>query len=459
MKKILLVEDDVDLLNMYKKTLEALGYQVQTASNLSELREKTGNQYSLVFLDRNFDGVHTDELLKKGEVKFKAPVVLISAMIDAEKAAELVEKGVILDFWHKAEGPEGLIREIKKIEREVKDIRVQLMEFYNGIFDLPHMSRKPVKRKIIAYSPNMVDVIRKAIGFAKSKNLNVMIIGEPGTGRSALADYLLEQISGEVKIIKVPPGQWAILSEIEEAEIQVGYEKSPEKPQNIVVVIDGVEELPRDEQVYVLGLVKGNAARFVSIASMNIFQKLGSGSFSQELYQYLSGGILMIPPLRNRLKEEIALLIEHFLRIEEKDRKVKLGISEEAYRVLLTYPWPGNVVELRLKLKSTIATLLPGKTIIQSFNLPQEVIQFVQKGNEPLFEKFLQGLISSIDYANISYDQIEQWAFRLKYTILKLIFEQANYNLGLVKKFLKTDRDIEKDEIVRKILAEKNVKR
>lgn len=455
MKKILLVEDDLDLLKVYKKTLETLGYKVQTASNLSELKKSYENQYSLVFLDRNFDGVHMDELLKKGEVKFKAPVVLISAMIDAEKAAELVEKGVILDFWHKAEGPEGLILEVKKIEREVKDIRTQLMEFYNGIFDLPHMSRKPVKRKIIAYSPNMVDVIRKAIGFAKSKNLNVMIVGEPGTGRSALADYLLEQIKDKPKVIKVPPGQWAILSEIEEAGTHVGYEKGPEKPQDIVVIIDGIEELPRDEQIYVLGLVKENVARFVSVASMTIFQKLNSGAFSHELYQYLSGGILMIPPLRNRLKEEIALLIEHFLRIEEEDRKVKLGISEEAYRVLITYPWPGNVVELRLKLKSTIATFLPGKTIIQSFNLPQEVIQFVQKGNEPLFEKFLQGFISSIGYANISYDQIEKWTFKLKYTILKLIIEQANYDLDLVKKFLKTNKDIENDEIVKKILSEK----
>lgn len=455
MKKILLVEDDIDLLDVYKKTLEALGYQVQTASNLTELKKNSGKQYSLVFLDRNFDGVHTDELLRKGEVKFKAPVVLISAMTDAEKAAELVEKGIILDFWHKAEGPDGLIHEVKKIEREVKDVRTQLMEFYNGIFDLPHMSRKPVKRKIIAYSPNMVDVIRKAIGFARSKSLNVMIVGEPGTGRSALADYLLEQIKGAPRIIKVPPGQWGILSEIEETEVQVGYEKTPERPQDIVVVIDGIEELPRDEQVYVLGLVKENAARFISIASMNIFQKLGSGSFSQELYQYLSGGILMIPPLRNRLKEEIALLIEHFLRIEEKERKVKLGISEETYRVLITYPWPGNVVELRLKLKSTIETLLPGKTIIQSFNLPQEVIQFVQKGNEPLFDKFLQGLISSIDFASISYDQIEEWAFKLKYTILKLIIEQANYNLDLVKKFLKTNKDIEKDEVVKRIFAER----
>ncbi len=459
MKKILLAEDDLKMEKLYSGALKSLGYEVIPVRTLKELKKLSRDKYSLVLLNRNFDGAHTDELLKKGELQFESPVVLISAMTDAERAAELIEKGLILDFWHKAEGPEGLVLEVKKIEREVKDIRPQLMEFYNGIFDLPHMSRRPVKRKIIAYSPNMVDVLRKAIGFAKSKNLNVLIVGEPGTGRSALADYLVEQMEGKPETIKIPPGQWGMLSEIEETRIKVGYGQEAEKTEEIVVIIDGIEEMPRDEQVYILGLAKEGVARFVSIASTNIFRKLKEGSFSQELYQYISGGLLMIPPLRERLKEEIALLIEHFLRLEEHERKLKLGLSEEAYRILTSYPWPGNVVELRLKLKSSIATLLPGRNIIQSINLPQEIMQFVQQGNDVVFNKFLQSFITSIDYASISYDQIEKWAFNLKYTLLKLIIEQAGYNLELVKKFLKTNKNIEKDEVVAKILAEKDEKR
>ena len=459
MKEILIVEDDPRLQKLYSQALESQGYKLVSAKNLKELKKLSKEKYSLVLLNRNFDGVHTDELLKKGELSFKSPVVLISAMTDAERAAELIEKGLILDFWHKAEGPEGLILEVKKIEREVKDIRPQLIEFYNGIFDLPHMSRRPVKRKIIAYSPNMVDVLRRAIGFAKSKNLSILIVGEPGTGRSALAEYIVEQIKGNPRIIKIPPGQWGMLSEIEEARIKVGYGQKSGESEDIVVLIDGIEEMPRDEQVYILGLAKEGVARFVSIASMIIFKKLKEGGFSQELYQYISGGLLMIPPLRDRLKEEIALLIEHFLRLEEHERKLKFGISEEAYRILTSYPWPGNVVELKLKLKSSIATLFTGRNIIQSINLPQEILQFVQQGNDVVFNKFLQSFITSIDYTSLSYDQIEKWTLNLKYTLLKLIIEQANYNLELVKKFLKTGKNIEKDEVVKKILSERNGKR
>ena len=455
MKKILLAEDDSKLEKLYSRTLESLGYKIISAKNLKNLRKLSKGKYSFVLLNRNFDGAHTDELLKKGELKFKSPVVLISAMMDAEKAAELIEKGLILDFWHKAEGPEGLVLEIKKIEREVKDIRPQLIEFYNGIFNLPHLSRRPVKRKIIAYSPNMVDVLRRAIGFAKSKNLNILIVGEPGTGRSALAEYIVEQTKGNPRIIKIPPGQWGMLSEIEEAKIKVGYGQKSVDSKEIIVIIDGIEEIPREEQVYILGLAKESVARFVSIATMGIFKKLKDGFFSQELYQYISGGLLMIPPLRDRLKEEIALLIEHFLRIEEQERKIKFGMSEEAYRILSTYPWPGNVVELKQKLKSSIATLLPGRNIIQSVNLPQEILQFGKQGNDVIFNKFLQSFITSIDYASLRYDQIENWAFSLKYTLLKLIIKQAKYNMELVKKFLKTDKNIENDDVVKKILAEK----
>ncbi len=452
MKKILIVEDDPVLLNTYSAALKSLGYEVEHASDLKDLKKKSRKKYTLVLMNRSFKGAILDEMLVDGKLKFRSPVIMVSGITDAEKAARLIENGVIVDFIHKAEGTLELTSEIRRIERKLKDVRPDLMEFYNGIFDLPHKSRRLVKRKIIAYSPVMVDVIRRAIAYARSPGLNILIVGEAGTGRSALADYVVEHIPGKKSLIKVPPGQWNILSEVEEERVRVGYEQ--EGDENFVVVLDGIEELPRGEQVYILGLVKESRARFVSVATLDIFDRLKSRDFIPELFQYLSGGLLMIPPLRKRMKEEIALLLEHFLRKEEKARRIKVGLSEEAFRILISYPWPGNVVELELKVKSAVATLSPGNRIIGVNNIPGEIVQFVKSGNESLFQTFLANFLTSLDYESVSYEEIENWTDTFKYALLKKIFEMARFDLKEVKKILKTERPIEKDPVVRKILEE-----
>ncbi len=454
MKRILIAEDNKELAKAYKSAIEKLGVEVENVDNAKRLASVSSGNYDLVLLNRVLGNVEIDRLLEKGELSFKAPVILISAHIDAERVAELMDKGVIADFWHKAEGIPGLINKIKWFERETRDVRDELIAFYNGVFGLQHDERKPVDRDIIAYSPDMVKAVSSALRFARSRGLNIMVIGEPGTGRSVLAEYILKHIDAK-EILRVEKGEWGYLEKLEEAHLSVGYGREGKEAGFDAVFIEGLEELPKDEQNYLLTFARKEVPRFITTSTETIYKKLSDGSFSRELYQYLAGGIVYLPPLRKRLREEIALLIEHFLRQEEAERGVEIGLSEEAYRILINYPWPGNVVELKQRIKSAVASLKKDERLIRSTHLPEDMYSetIIRSRNEAVFNNFLQNLVAGLDFQAISYEEIKTMGEKLCLSLLAPFVEQAGGDIELLKKLLKTDKDLTKDPLIKKLLS------
>jgi len=454
MKRILLAEDDKSLAEEYKKAIERGGIEVDLVSTFSSLKSRTTGDYDLAIVNRLFDGKEIDRLLEKGELSFNAPVVLISAHIDAERAAELMDRGVIFDFWHKAEGIPGIVNKLERLKRETRDVREKLSRFYNGVFGLDEGETRPVGREVIAYSPEMVEALSSALRYARRKDLNVVVIGEPGTGRSTLAKYILHHMEPRSPLV-VEKGEWGFLEELGEA-LTVGYGKKVEGGHD-VVLIEGLEELPGDEQTYLLNYVKRGKTRVVATATEALYKRLQEGKFSGELYQYLAGGVIYLPPLRKRLKEEVALLIEHFLRREDERRKERLGLSEEAYGILLNYPWPGNLVELEQRLKAAVASLKKGENLIRAAHFPSDMYseELVRSRNEAIYRNFVENLLSSLDISQLTYEDIKKMSGELYYALLKPFVEMSGGDLALLKKLLKTDEALEKDPLLAELFKGK----
>jgi two-component system response regulator AtoC len=128
--------------------------------------------------------------------------------------------------------------------------------------------------------------------------------------------------------------------------------------------LDGIEELDAGCQKVLLGCLpeaEGNAARLtppvrlISASSRDLEKEVVAGRFRRELYFRINGACLRLPPLRER-KEDIAGLLDHFLKKHEQEAKKTIPpIGEDTFAVLLAYDWPGNIRELEHLVRKMMA--------------------------------------------------------------------------------------------------------
>ena len=249
---------------------------------------------------------------------------------------------------------------------------------------------------IILVDPAMRTLHRLAQDAAKS-NINVLIVGETGTGKEILADVVHRgspRASKELLSLNC-----AALSEsLIEAEL-FGYEKNAftgatqakpgllETAPGGTVFLDEVGELPLTLQAKLLrviethslirvgGIAKRNVdVRFVSATNRNLQRAVEAGQFRNDLFFRLNGITLEIPPLRER-QSEIPLFAERFAAemAGELGRPTPV-LSTHALAMLRSYAWPGNIRELRNVMHRAVLLCPPGADISPD-HLPRELME------------------------------------------------------------------------------------
>ncbi|MGE5279926.1 MAG: helix-turn-helix domain-containing protein, partial [Deltaproteobacteria bacterium] len=117
--------------------------------------------------------------------------------------------------------------------------------------------------------------------------------------------------------------------------------------------------------------------RIVAATNQDLEQLIKEGRFRNDLYYRLNIISICLPPLRDR-KEDISLLVEHFIEKHSKDlNKTINGIAEDALERLLGYAWPGNVRELENVIER--ACVLTRTAMIQIADLPENVLRGAEK--------------------------------------------------------------------------------
>jgi two-component system response regulator AtoC len=130
------------------------------------------------------------------------------------------------------------------------------------------------------------------------------------------------------------------------------------------VFLEEVADLCAEGQAWLIqALTRGNAkdgcpqrvARLICGSARDLEAEVRAGNLREDLYYRISGVCLRLPPLRQR-REDIPILVEHFLRKfgQEFQRPVP-ALSEETYRLFHDYSWPGNVRELENAAKAIVA--------------------------------------------------------------------------------------------------------
>jgi two-component system response regulator HydG len=401
--RILVVEDDREMLAVLRRHLEMEGFSVRTATSGPEAIDALGREdYHVVLTDlvlNNGDGI---EVL--GAARHQRPdarVLLMTAFGTLESAIEAIRQGAY-DYLTKpfklGEVTLAVNRalEDRRLRRENERLRAEL-EQEQGL------------GRILGSSPVIRAVVEQIEAVADS-DASVLLLGESGTGKELAARALHWGSSrrGE-PFVAVNCG--AIPENLLEAEL-FGHEKgaftgADRKRQGLfaaahrgTLFLDEVAELPVALQVKLLRAVQERAVRPVgSTALVSVDVRLISASnrdlpslvqqerFREDLYYRLAVVPIRLPALRDRL-EDLQMLAERFLeRAARRLGKRLAGFSEDAALWMAAHRWPGNVRELE-NIVERAAVLAKGSTITRN-DLGTE---FALTGGQPSLRPTLDNL-------------------------------------------------------------------
>jgi two-component system response regulator HydG len=368
---ILLVDDEPLIRLSMVDALEAVGYDVQTASSGTEGIEAVGQRrFDVVITDLRLPGCDGLTVLKAAKDRSsETEVVVITAHGSVETAVGAMKLGAA-DYVTKPFQMDELLLIIERIarvvmlRRENEDLKATLEDKFSF-------------GGILGANSRMRAVLEK-IKLVAATDSTVLILGESGTGKELVANAVHQNSPRrDGPLIKVSCA--ALPETLLEAEL-FGHEKGAftgalrqrrgrfELAHRGTLFLDEIGELSPVVQVKLLRVLQerkfervgGNDTidadvRLVCATQKDLRKEVAQGRFRDDLFYRLNVVQIVIPPLRER-REDIMLIAEHVIETcaAKLNKKLK-GFSPDARELLLRYSYPGNVRELENIVERAVA--------------------------------------------------------------------------------------------------------
>jgi len=367
--RILVADDQPDVLEALRLLLKAEGYQIETAkSPAAVLKAIEARDFALAIIDLNYARDTTsgqeglDLLAKLQAADATLPVVVMTAWASVEIAVEAMRRGA-KDFITKPwENPRLLTIVKTQIELAGAVRAYRRLEQENQIL------RGKGGPNLIAQSAAMRPVL-EIISRVGPSDANVLITGENGTGKGVVAQALhaVSVRAGKafisVNMGGLPEGVFEseLFGHVRGAFTDAKSDRAGrfELADSGTLFMDEIGNIPMSQQAKILRTLEtgefervGSSrtsrtnVRLISATNSDLNAEVAAGKFRQDLLFRLNTIHLHLPPLRER-REDIPLLAQHFLKAHVKRYNKQItGFDDGALEAMKNYAWPGNVREL-----------------------------------------------------------------------------------------------------------------
>lgn len=362
MKKVLVIDDDKNILTTLRVHLEDIGMEHAAAVTGKEGFEIFKQvKPDIVLLDLKLPDMDGLEVLKEiVAASTKAYVVIITAYATIETAVKAVKMGAF-DYLPKPFTPAQITHVLEKIER-MHDLESQvelLKEKVKGIVregDFITRSRK-------------VRAILKAARQVAESNANILISGESGTGKGVLARLIHDWsprkegpfVTVDCTVLQENLLESDLFGHVRGAFTGAIRDKAGklELANGGTVFLDDVADMSPAIQAKFLHFLQYHEferlgdtktlhldVRVIAATNRDLEELVHEKLFREDLFYRLNVVQIFMPPLRERA-EDIQLLAEYFLeKFRKENNKHIKGMTEETVEILHSYPWPGNIREL-----------------------------------------------------------------------------------------------------------------
>jgi two-component system nitrogen regulation response regulator GlnG len=378
------VDDDRSIRWVLEKALKQAELKVRTFDNASGvIMALQQTQPDTIICDIRMPGMDGLELLQRIHQQFAdLPVIIITAHTDLDAAVSAYESGAF-EYLPK---PFDVDDAVELTQRAIKH--------YREVNGEPEAETE-VSAEIIGAASSMQEVFR-AIGRLSRSNITVLINGESGTGKELVALALHRHSPRSTKPF-IALNMAAIPRDLMESEL-FGHEKGAftgaqaarkgrfEQADGGTLFLDEIGDMPAELQTRLLRVLADGEfyrvgghnpvsvdVRIIAATHQDLDSRVEKGEFREDLYHRLNVIRIHIPPLRER-REDVALLIKHFLRIAAEDLNVDIKtVDEETNLYLSQLNWPGNVRQLENTCR-WLTVMSPGQVVHLS-DLPAELMQ------------------------------------------------------------------------------------
>lgn len=368
--KVLLVDDEPAFRLLAERFLQQQGHQVLLAADLTQAKAILAQQpVDLVLLDLSLPPVFDPQATLNALPELAGqPVIILTGHAERELALQAISLGA-WDFLAKPIDPDLLAVVVKRavskhlLEQELNSLK-RGVGAAQGL--LPLVGVSPALRNI-----------RTLIERIAPTDVRVLVTGPSGTGKEVVSKALHQlSLRAAGPFVSVHCG--AIPAELLESEL-FGYVRgaftgADKDRQGLLSMADGgtlfldeIGEMPLPMQVKLLRVLQEGTfypvggreqkkidIRLVSATNAQLPELVKQGRFREDLYYRIKGITLETPALDER-REDIPLLIQHFLQQIAAKTAQNVQLSAPALQWFLQRPWPGNVRELRNTLESVVA--------------------------------------------------------------------------------------------------------
>ena len=457
MKRILIIDDDMDMCNLLSRFLQKKGFETEASH--------TGNKGIARFKESVFDAVLCDYRLgdKEGrevlkEIKLINPyavVIIITGYSDIKTAVDVIKAGAF-DYITKPLIPEEVLNVIGRA--------LQQPAPGGTIVKTPteYSTKKTIKfttddEYLVGQGAATRELYRQ-VELVAPTNYSVILYGESGTGKEVIARTIHQYSTRKDKpFVAMDCG--TLSKELAGSEL-FGHIKGAftgalndkeghfELANGGTLFLDEVANLSYDIQSSLLRVIQERKfkrvggtkemdtdVRIIVASNENLQESYRKGKFREDLFHRFNEFSIILPAFRHR-KEDIPLFADFFLAKANKElNKEVAGFEEETLQIFLNYSWPGNLREFRNVIRR--AALLTSSGLINGRVLPPEIAE--AHHTPAAGDNFSPTHTPSHPITHKETD-LKNAAAQAEYDTIMTVLKQVNYNKSRAAEILKIDR-------------------
>jgi DNA-binding NtrC family response regulator len=385
---VLIIDDEAEIRESLETLLAMEGYDVETAATGQQGLNRIGQRtFDLILLDLALpDRNGLDILVDLHDQDPGMAVIMITAYGTVENAVRAMQSGAA-NFVQKPWDNEKLLADVRaaiarhRAEEENVQLKRALKQRYNF-------------EQIVGKGEAMLKIFDLVAQVAPSRS-TILLQGESGTGKELIAKAIhLNSPRKDRPFVPVNTGSMPpdLLESTLFGHVKGAFTSAIASKKGLFEVadkgtlfLDEIGSMTMDTQSKILRVLQDRKfmhlggihelqvdVRIIAATNVDLRQLVREGKFREDLFYRLNVITIDLPPLRQR-KEDIPLLVEHFLRkySQENEREYR-RVTPEALRPLVAYSWPGNVRELENVIER--AVVLSSGIEIGSDLLPDQVV-------------------------------------------------------------------------------------
>lgn len=453
MKKILIIDDDVDLSALLKRFLGKHGYEIEEAhSGATGIEKFKKGEFDIVICDYRLGDKLGKEVLED-IIAYdpKAIVLVITGYSDIKIAVDVIKSGAY-DYITKPLVPGEILNVLETINKERLANNPVAGKFKKN-------KKQDEERTFVRGQSAESRELYQQVEIISNTDYSVMIYGESGTGKEVIANTIHNLSKRKDKpFVAIDCG--TLSKELSGSEL-FGHMKGAftgamadkeghfESANGGTLFLDEVSNLSYEIQASLLRVIQERKfkkvggikeisldIRIIVASNENLQDAYKKGKFREDLYHRLNEFSINIPRLCNR-KEDIPLFADFILQKTkfELGKSIK-GFEDDVMKLFIDYSWPGNLRELRNVIRR--AALLTDGNKISLQSLPAEI---ASSGDKKITSPAdMQNKIFDNADAIKKEDVLKDTATKAEYEAILKALQQANFNKSKAAELLNIDR-------------------